>query len=139
VHRDPGLRLVTWTLRSEETGDGEIRRKSDEDFPEGAMRLVRETPAKPIAKVARGCGHAPLAARLKREGRWGDRYGGSWGYDGDWLESAVVLLGEMQTWRIAERQWDRVAQIVQEIEIAVASGQDLAAERTVIELELAGP
>lgn len=61
------------------------------------------------------------------------------GYGSDWPESAVVLLGEMQTWRMAEHQWDRVARIVQEIEIAVSSGQDLAAERSVIELELAGP
>ncbi len=61
------------------------------------------------------------------------------GYDSDWLESVVMLLGEMQTWRMTEHQWDRVAAIVREIGIAVDSGQDLAAERAVIELELAGP
>ena len=34
---------------------GEVRRKFDQDFKEGAVRLVRET-GKPIAQVARDLG-----------------------------------------------------------------------------------
>jgi hypothetical protein len=40
---------------------GETRRKFDNDFWEGAVRLVRET-GKPIAQVARGAPHRPAGA-----------------------------------------------------------------------------
>jgi transposase len=46
----------------------ETRRKFDQDFKEGAVRLVRET-GKPIAQVARDLGEDERAelARLRKE------------------------------------------------------------------------
>ena len=56
---------------------GETRRKFDQDFKEGAVRLVRET-GKPIAQVARELGIVPgtlenwvARDRRQREGRDG--------------------------------------------------------------------
>lgn len=57
----------------------------------------------------------------------------------DWREYAAALLGEVATWQLGEAQWDHVSQIIGRIEAAVAVGQDLAAERAIVDLESAGP
>jgi hypothetical protein len=57
----------------------------------------------------------------------------------DWREYAAALLGEVATWPLTEAQWDYVSQIIGRIEAAVAAGEDLAAERAVVDLESAGP
>ncbi len=44
---------------------GETRRKFDQDFREGAVRLVRET-GKPVAQVARDLGNWVNADRRRR-------------------------------------------------------------------------
>ena len=54
----------------------ETRRKFDQDFKEGAVRLVRET-GKPIAQVARDLGIVPgtlenWVAKVRRAGVGGD-------------------------------------------------------------------
>jgi hypothetical protein len=61
------------------------------------------------------------------------------GGDGDWLESAVTLLGEMEAWYLAANQWEHASEILRHIEVAVASGEDAAAERAFDDLEIAGP
>src|ERR1700732_3743557 len=51
-----GFPLVAWTHRlKRRTAMAETRRKFDQDFREGAVRLVRET-GKPIAQVAQELG-----------------------------------------------------------------------------------
>jgi hypothetical protein len=50
-----GFPLVTWRHRLKEVAVAETRRKFDEDFRQGAVRIVRET-GKPIAQVARDLG-----------------------------------------------------------------------------------
>jgi transposase len=53
--KGPGFPVVTWRHRLKEAAVAETRRKFDEDFRQGAVRIVRET-GKPIAQVARDLG-----------------------------------------------------------------------------------
>jgi hypothetical protein len=64
---------------------------------------------------------------------------GAGGDSGGWLETAISVLGEMQEWHVTQNQWERVSQRLEELELAVASGHDLAAEQAAMQLELAGP
>jgi transposase len=50
-----GLPLVSWRYRLKEAAMTETRRKFDQDFKEGAVRLVRET-GKSIAQIAKDLG-----------------------------------------------------------------------------------
>jgi transposase-like protein len=49
-----------------ETATGESRRKFDQDFKEGAVRVVRET-GRPVAQVARELGSGEDRNRIERQ------------------------------------------------------------------------
>jgi transposase len=70
-----GLPLVAWRHRLKEAAMAESRRKFDQDFKEGAVRLVRET-GRPVAQIAKDLGiNAGTLANwvaLDRQGRDGN-------------------------------------------------------------------
>src|SRR5689334_12443593 len=73
--RSSGLPLVAWRHHLKEAVMAESRRKFDQDFKEGAVRLVRET-GRPIAQIAKDLGiNAGTLANwvaLDRQGRDGN-------------------------------------------------------------------